>query len=404
MVVRISTSSMYEGAARIGQLQSQISRTQQQIASNTKLLRPSDDPIASAKALQVSQAQAINTQLTANRINATNALSQQEGTLQSVTTLVQSIQGLVAKANSAALDDSQRGFIATELQGNVDELMGLANTKDGNGNYMFSGYSVGTQPFSKSATGAVYNGDQGQRLLQVGESRQMAVNNNGSEIFQNVRTGNGTFLAKAATGNAGSGVATLGSVTDSSLVTGNNYQIDFKVVDGVTTYDVIDTTVGLPALSTGNPFKDGDAIAFDGIQFEVKGAPVDGDSFSVAPSTTESVFTTLQNFVNTLGLTSGQTASRASLSAGLIQAGAGLDSMLENVLSVRSSLGVRLNELDNLDSVGSDRALQYSTQLADLTGIDLAESLSLLTQQTTTLQAALKTYSQISDLSLFNYI
>ncbi|MGI4848614.1 MAG: flagellar hook-associated protein FlgL [Janthinobacterium lividum] len=401
--MRISTNTIYEGAARITEMQAAAAKTQQQIASGTRVLTPSDDPIASAKALQVTQAQAANEQLTTNRSTAKTSLSIEDSTLGSVVDVLQRVQSITVSANSAALDNTQRASYATELKGLYSTLVGIANTQDGTGGYMFAGYSVGTQPFTQTDTGASYSGDQGQRMVQVGESRFMALNDSGSAVFENADTGNGTFTTAAGAANTGSGVAQLGSVTDSTQVTKDTYSINFHKTGDVTTYDVVDATSGA-AVSTGTAFKDGDTIAFAGVQFDIKGAPADGDTFSVAPSTKVSLFTTIQNLITGLGSGNSDPVSQAKLSASLIQAGAQLDSMQTNVLSVRSSIGARLNELDTLDDIGSNRALQYSSQLQDLTGVDTVAAASLLALQKQTLEAAQQSYVIVSKLSLMNYL
>jgi flagellar hook-associated protein 3 FlgL len=269
---------------------------------------------------------------------------------------------------------------------------------------MFAGYRVTSQPFSQSMGGAEYTGDQGQRMLQIGPSRQISVSDSGNEIFERVRTGNGAFVTAASGSNTGAGVAGLGSVSDVTLMTHHDYRIDFHVVDGVTTYDVIDATAGLPALSSGNTFKSGDTVAFHGLQFEIKGAPANGDSFTVAPSKNESIFETMRNLIDVVGQSSKGAPGQARLTSGLIQAGAGLDSMLDNVLSVRASLGGRLKEIDTIDSAGSDSDLHYAEALSDLQDIDYAKAMSELAQQQVILEAAQKSFVTVSGLSLFNLL
>ncbi|MHB1215913.1 MAG: flagellar hook-associated protein FlgL [Thiobacillus sp.] len=185
--MRISTQTLFEtGATRIGELQSSLVKTNQQIASGRRILSPSDDPVAAARALEVSQSQSINTQHGLNRQHANSALSAVEGTLSSVTTLLQDVKTTVIAAGNGALSDTERGFQATELRGRFEELLGMANSRDAMGNYQFSGFQTATPAFSKDPiTQAVtYAGDQGQRLMQVDTSRQMSVGIPGQTVFQ----------------------------------------------------------------------------------------------------------------------------------------------------------------------------------------------------------------------------
>lgn len=402
--MRISTSTMYElGVSRIGDLQSGMIKTQQQIATGRRILTPSDDPIGSARALEVTQSKSINEQYAVNRQNARNTLSQEEQTLQSVTGLIQDAQTLAVTAGNGSYDDTQRKYLAGELQVRFDDLMNLANSRDAVGNYMFSGYQVSSQPFLQTASGAQYTGDQGQRMLQIGTSRQIPLSNAGNEIFERVRTGNGTFAVSAGAGNTGTGIVSAGSVT-APPYNGHNYTVTFTVSGGVTTYDVVDATLGAPVPPAARPYKSGEAITVDGLQFDVKGAPANGDRFNLAPSTDTSVFTTLRNLINVLNSPATTPAGQTSLGNGLVQAGSELASMLDNVLTVRASLGARLKEIDALDNAGSARDLQYAQELSDLQDLDYTKALSDLSKQQTTLEAAQKSFVTVSGLSLFKLL
>jgi len=66
-----------------------------------------------------------------------------------------------------------------------DHLLGLANTKNANGEYLFSGFKSTTQAFSKNTVsgGYAYAGDANQRTLQIGENRQIADGDPGINVF-----------------------------------------------------------------------------------------------------------------------------------------------------------------------------------------------------------------------------
>lgn len=183
--MRISTQTLFEsGAARLGEVQSGLLKIQQQVASGRRILTPSDDPVGAARALEVTQSQSINTQHGVNRQHAKSALVSVEGALESATSLLLDVKTSIVAAGNGSLTDSQRGFLATELRSRFDALLSIANSRDGMGNYQFSGYQTATPPFAETATGAQYQGDQGQRLLQVDATRQMAISNPGQAVFQ----------------------------------------------------------------------------------------------------------------------------------------------------------------------------------------------------------------------------
>ena len=420
MSLRISSQTIFDvGVKQIGSINSSILHTQQQLASGNRLLTAADDPIASARALEVTQSANINTQLATNRKTANSSLSQEDVALASSMTIIQNVMTLATNAGDGSLSQADRGSLATELQGQLNDLLGQANTADGAGGYLFSGYKSDTVPFSLTSTGAAYAGDQGQRSLQIGSTRTIPISDSGSSVFENNATGNGTFLTGADPGNytrGGTGVIAPGSVADPTALTGDAYEIDFQVVPATgpgasptTTYTVQDTTLGQPVPATpvpavGIPYTSGQTIAFDGMTMAVTGAPADGDKFTVQPSQKQSIFTTMTNLINALQAPGDGPAGQTSLTNALNQANQNLSNAHDNILSVRASVGSRLNELDALDSAGGDLDTQYQSQLVSLTGLDEVAAISQFTQQQTTLDAAQKSFKTVSGLSLFNYI
>jgi flagellar hook-associated protein 3 FlgL len=406
--MRISTKSIYENATtQLNTLQSNMARTQNQLATNKRMLTAADDPIASARALEVTQSKSLNTQYAANRSNANSSLSLVEGALSDSGDLLMDVQTLVVQAGNGTLSKADRDMIATEIEGRMQDLLGVANTADGTGGYLFSGYRGTTIPFIQTETGAAYQGDQGQRKLQVGSSRSVAISDSGSSIFENNRTGNGSYQTVVVDGNAGSAIATTGSVSDATKLTGHNYTLEFTVAGtpAVTTYSVTDTSTSpAGAVLTNQPYESGKQIAFDGTSFAITGAPANGDKFEVKPSEKESIFTTMTSLVKALRDSSDDTTGRATLSNKLNTASEGLKSSLDNILTVRASVGSRMKELDYLDSSGSDLGIQYDATLSKLQDLDIVKAISQYATQQTTLEAAQKSFKTMSSLSLFNYI
>lgn len=214
--MRISTSMLFDkGVASIQQQTADWIKTQQQVSSGRRILSPSDDPVAAARVLEVTQTQSLNKQFGVNTGTATSKLGLEDSILNSVGNLIQNAQTAAVYAGNASLTSSDRATLATELRSSYQELMGLANSTDDNGQYMFSGYRGDTRPFGETAPGVVaYSGDEGQRLIQISPSRQIPVSDSGSSVFQQIKNGNGTFVSRAATTNAGAGIIDPGTVSE----------------------------------------------------------------------------------------------------------------------------------------------------------------------------------------------
>lgn len=191
--MRISTSMIYnQGGSQISNLQNAVITSQQQIAADTSILTPADNPAAAAQVLNVAQMQSMNTQFATNRQAAESSLNMTGSALSSVTTLLQSAHTLVISAGDPTLSASDRSVLAVQARNDFNSMLALANATDSTGNYLFGGYHTATPPFVQTSTvvgtttvtGAQYVGDQGQRQLQVGDNQQIAVSASGSALFQ----------------------------------------------------------------------------------------------------------------------------------------------------------------------------------------------------------------------------
>ena len=398
--MRISSSTIFtNNVALLNQQQTQLILTQQQIASGIGLTNAATDPVAYTQALSVTQSIAVNNQQSASGTAALNAVSLEESTLQSVTNLMQSVRTTVVSAGNGTLNASDRATMAATLSGQLQELMGLANTTDSTGNYMFSGFQSQTVPFVSTPAGVAYFGDNGQRTMQVGSGRQIAVNDSGADVFMRIKNGNGTFVTQAASANTGSGLISAGSVMDPAALTGNNYSITFG--PGGTSYSVLNTTTGLPvAGQTAQNYVSGQAISFDGMQVSIQGTPAAGDSFTVAPSTNQSMFTTISNLITALKSPTTSTGLTNSLNSGL----GNIDNALNNVLNTQTSLGLRINEINSLQATGNSTGLQLQQTLSTLQDTNVTQAISNLDLQQTILQAAQKSFVQVANLSMFTYL
>ncbi|MEW6164207.1 MAG: flagellar hook-associated protein FlgL [Pseudomonadota bacterium] len=193
--MRVSTGMIYDsGLGSIQNRTSTLLRTQQQLSSGRRILSPSDDPVAAARALEVAQSKSANQAQAVTRDNVKSAVGLADAQLQSATDLLVRVRELSVQAGNASLSDNDRKSIALELRQRFDELIAIANSKDGLGNSLFGGFQVGNKPFAGSVEDGVrYLGDDGSRSLQVSSSRQMGVSQSGSDVFMRVMSGNGTF-------------------------------------------------------------------------------------------------------------------------------------------------------------------------------------------------------------------
>ncbi|MDW8846677.1 flagellar hook-associated protein FlgL [Erwinia sp. MMLR14_017] len=186
--MRLSTAQIYDQQMRgISNSQATWLNAGEQLSSGKRVVKPSDDPVAAAQAVVLSQAQAQTSQYASARGFATNNISQEETNLQQVTSVVQQAQTLVVAAANGTLSDDDRASYAQQLTGIRDQLLNLANTTDGNGRYMFAGYKTDTAPFVQDANGDVsYVGGETPISQKVDANRTMTTNHTGSQVFMSL--------------------------------------------------------------------------------------------------------------------------------------------------------------------------------------------------------------------------
>jgi flagellar hook-associated protein 3 FlgL len=403
--MRISTSMIYNvNVANINRQQSSVLHTQQQLSTGRRVVSPSDDPVAAARALEVSQSIARVELQTKNQGTAMDALKNLDSQLGAIGEVLDYVRERVVQAGNGSLSIEDKKAIATDIRSQFDSLLNLSNTRDAEGEYLFSGYMGDTQPFSGNIASVAYQGDQGVRTLQISNTRHIPSSVSGNELFMNISSVNGAFSTASSSMTA---LISDGTVSGPQPYNGEQYGIRFT---SATTFEVFDTaadpTMAGAPLSTGTYVEGaqiflpdpGDASTAQ-IQVSIAGNPAAGDSFSVTPGNTTDMFGILQNVVVGLENAEGE-GYEWMISDALGQ----LDNALENVLRLRSQVGSRQVEVEALENIGADLKIQYADRMERLVGLDWVQAISDFQQQNTYLEASRNTFSKISGLSLFNFI
>jgi flagellar hook-associated protein 3 FlgL len=391
-------SSQTQFLAAVQALQTNVSVTQNQLSSGLAFTDPSQDPVAAGEVNNLNTALSQSQQYQTNANAAQSSLGTEDNTLSQVETQLQNLRDLVLQANSGTNTAQNLSSLASQAVQIQSGLLALANTQDGNGQYIFAGYATQTQPFDQTATGATYAGNQGQQMVQIAAGQTVAVGYSGDAVFNQIKTGNGTFTVTAAAANTGTGVVGATTVADPAAYNGGTYAVTFGAGG---TYNV--TNAANAVVSTGT-YTDGATIAFDGLQVTLSGTPAAGDAFTVAPSTNQSLFTSVQDIVNALqsptGTATQSTQLGNSLSAGLNN----LDQALSQIENVRAGVGGRVDTVTTALSVAGSQQTQLQSSIASLQGVDYATAITNLDSENTALTAALQAYTVTQGLTLFKYL
>jgi flagellar hook-associated protein 3 FlgL len=383
--------------AAINLLESGINQTSNQMSSGLSFSTASQNPVAAGSVNNYNQALAQSQQYGTNATSAQTNLSTEDNAMSQVQTQLQALRNLALEANSGILTNSNLSSIATQAVQIQNSLLSLANTTNGNGEYIFGGFAAQTQPFTLSATGATYNGDQGQRQVQIAAGQTVADGDNGDTVFNQIKTGNGTFTVSPAVGNTGAGIVGATTVSNPAAYDGGTYAITFTAPG---TYNV---TEGATLVTTGT-YTDGSTIAFNGVQVTLNGQPATGDSFSLAPSANQSLFTTVQNLVAALQTGVSSPASSAAFNNSINSSINNIDQALNQSSNVRATIGGRLNSITTQQSVATSQQTQLKQSITNLQGLDYASAITTLDQQNTTLSAALQAFTMTQGLTLFKFL
>lgn len=396
--MRISTANSYDlSIEALSRRQNELISVQEQLSTTKRVNRASDDPAAAARA---ERALSSEMRVDANQraVDASqNAMTLTESAMGDATDLMQQVREALVKSGNASYSDAERAGIADEIAGLRKQLLAVANRTDGAGTYLFGGQGSDQPPFVDVPGGVAYRGSSGEVSAASGEALPLTID--GDNAWMRARSGNGTFQTSAPVSN-GTGWIDRGRVTDPQAVSGSTYTIAFDVTGGVTTYSVLQD--GNPTGVAGAPFKAGQAIQIDGLSATISGNPANGDSFQMAPSAPDqSVFDVLDRAVAELKTPLRSAGQIAQSTSSNITA---LDGSLSQIGSARSKVGETLNRIDSVTGRLEDSRLAAQTERASAEGLDIIKAYSEFQNKQTGYDAALKSYSMVQKISLFNYI
>lgn len=416
--MRISTLQAFNnGINGLQRNYANVTRTQEQISTGSRILTPADDPVASVRLLQLEQQQNVLGQYKANLTAAKNSLSQEESTLNSVNNVLQRVRELALQAGNGALSAEDRRSIAAELAEREDELLSLMNTRNARGEYLFSGFQGKTQPFLRNADGTyVYQGDDGQRKLQVASSLELPISDSGRAVFEGGRNAGRLSIAGTPAGTV-SGALVDDEVSFVNFPTGG-IRLEFTDPDNPLSYTLTPVDAGPPPVDgtpiTGSLVEGKDNLLhYSGVAFYVNGTPTVPSTYTItgpdsdpatAPDNRVGILNTVAALRKALeeGVDSPQGNRDIRDAVGL--AVTNLDNNMTALDQARGQIGARLNVVESTLTDNEDVTLVNKSVQADLRELDYAEALSRLSFQSIILEAAQQSYVKISSLNLFNHL
>ncbi|PKY11243.1 flagellar hook-associated protein 3 [Acidithiobacillus marinus] len=441
--MRVSTQEFYQSSLySLLNQQSTLNNLSQQLSTGNALINPTSNPVANAQVLDLNSKIANLGSYQQSNTYAQQDLGMSSSTLQSVGTLMNQVQQLAVQMNNATVNASDLHNAVTTMQGNLQQLVQLANTQDANGTYIYGGSQANTPPFQLQSDGKVqYLGDSSQKTLEIGPGLTTPISQAGNAVFMNTLAGNGTFTVSASGSNyqipAGSsgtsvnavGSTTLGpgsvlnSATANAEFVAKGVQFEVTISNGASglTYNVTSGTgavgsgqwtassgsvvsgkytpgqsIAIPATAGGSPF----------ITVPTNGEPATGQtaSFTLAASKPQSLFQTFSDLITAFSGGSGSPGANTRRSQDISNALANLNQFQTSLLSTQAQIGSQLQQAQSVQSLNTNLTQQFQTEQGKLADVSYPQVITQFQESSTALQAAQKAFVQVQGLSLFNYI
>lgn len=183
--MKISTAQFFKANAdSMSRGQSKVSDIQAKLGSGKVINSPSEDT-TKANTITKMEAQLEKLEVYASSMDvAKTRLTSEESVLSSLTEVFQRLSELAIQGANGTMASEDRSVLAAEVSELRKEVFRLGNTKDLDGNYLFSGNRIDAPSFIEDANGSVvYNGDFGRLSVNVSDSREISVNTLGNELL-----------------------------------------------------------------------------------------------------------------------------------------------------------------------------------------------------------------------------
>ncbi|MFC3625367.1 flagellar hook-associated protein FlgL [Vogesella amnigena] len=393
--MRVSNATQFSlGVFYMQQKQQRLQNLYEQISSKQRVITAADDPSAASLAIEVSATASRNDRYVSNAKLAHDQLAITDSTLQSVADTITRIRELTIQAGKPALSDTDRSAMRSELVEVSKNLVGLLNATSAEGNFIFGGTATESKPFDivwEPAIQITYQGNAQRQEVAIGSSRTLALTEPGNLVAgdSSVIPALTTALPAVAANPPTVPTALPAVTTDRDAFTPGN-----ELFQAISRLDELLRVGENNAASTA---------AFDRMLYESRQ--------NTAGAITPNPFKGYEDFAARADWNipdpPNPDSGTAYYAKGMEEVLKGLDVGFEQVVSVNTIIGSRMNAADTVENIGRDQAINYTSRIEQLVGLDddgYVQAISEYQAALTALQASQQTFSKIGGLSLFNYL
>lgn len=397
MLNRISSFHNYQSVQNdLRRSEAKVHHNQAQLASGKKLMKASDDPLATHYIQNIGQQKEQLRQYTDAIVLTRNRLEHHEVIISNAEEFTDDAKRTVMEMINGSLSPEDRLAKRREIEELANNFLNLVNVQDESGNYIFAGTKPKNQPFFRDKDGDVtYAGDDYQRKMKISNSLEMPINNPGSKLFMEIDNPFGSYEPQYNLKEASE------LLLERAINTNPDDQSEYKV----TFVDMPDGKYGYQLERDGSVvkadvFNPAEGIKFEELTIQVKGQLTKGDEITLERRDTYSIFDT---FKDAMSLSSGS-VSDASNTAKLHQITQEFHAAFIHLNKARTDVGARLSTLDIQEEQHEDFKMTLAKSKSNFEDLDYAEAIIEFNENSRALQASQQAFGKTKDLTLFNYI
>lgn len=419
--MRISTSMQYTQHLKYLQTaNSDLDKASAQYNTGLKFQTAGEDPSGMSSKIKYTAEISAFDQFAQNAGMASDTLSEAETALSSMWTVLGNVQSRLIQAVNGTMDTTSLNAIAEDLEQAQAQLFDLMNTKNAEGEYIFSGVQS-SQPTMTLRTDGYYDcqADGSHRSVQVSNTVIVQVSESGLNIFENCPLAPEFSIDTAYTPVA---PTTSCTVASSEICSYDDYEDLYNeyfstatnapnnLIVSVEQVDPADPSLGRTFKVTdpdGNEIYNGEVtsdgyIEFKGLKFDVSGNDNVGEfKIDLEPIKKDNILNVLESTISTLR---DPNISNFEKSKALAQAQVSVNNAQVQYDMYRGQIGARAQNIDSIINSNESLSVIKQTAKANVTEIDAFEAVSNMMQIQYGLQAAQQSYALVHSSSLFDFI
>ena len=426
--MEISTKLFNQRAVQqFSRMNEDIQNLQNRVATGKNILRASDDPIAAVNLSVAKEQKALIERFEKNAASARQTLDLTDGALQQAVNVVTRITELAIQAGNDTYGVHDREAIETEVDELTNVLVSIANTRDPSGQSIFGGFKTDIDAFKVHLDGNItYQGDTGQRSLQLSENMPVTTSLDGANAFMRVETAKGSLSVFDMLKSAKSAISSAASAHKQATSTGSalveftlprdpiGWKFSITGSKGTAEISADISNGNIAALSTAinaQTSSTGVAAAVDAngalkltenFNGEIKMSHVEISGVNFAEEEVE-YFANFTSYDGT-GEIVGEVRKLTDMDQIVGTSVNNLNATLNHISSQMAFVGAQINKVDTQSQVLSERKITVDEKISEIGDADLTELVTQLKSLILNRDAAQQAFVKIGQQSLFDYL